>query len=161
MSILFFDASVIVKRYIRERGSIWVRQICEAENEDGNQLNRVAIAEISRVEVGAAFAILVRRNEISEKMRDHAYQQFTNEMDNEYRIIRLTGEIIRDAAKLTQEHPLKAYDAVQLATGLALASSLKNANLSLTFVGGDEKLLHAAQAEGLAIENPFMHTDLD
>lgn len=45
MSILFFDASVIVKRYIRERGSIWVRQICEAENEDGNQLNRVAIAE--------------------------------------------------------------------------------------------------------------------
>ncbi len=161
MSILFFDASVIVKRYIREAGSIWVRQICEAEDEDGNKLNRVAIAEISRVEVGAAFAILARRNVISKNLRDYAYKQFTDEIEHEYRAIRLTTEIIRDAAKLTQGHPLKAYDAVQLATGLAPASSLESLSLSLTFVSGDEKLLQAAQSEGLTIENPFMHTELE
>lgn len=159
MSILFFDASAVVKRYVREPGSIWVRQVCRARNEDGSRLNAVAIAEISRVEVAAAFAVLVRRNEISANLRERAYKQFTDEIEEEYHLVRLTAEILSSAAELTQRHPLKAYDAVQLAVALAFQESLKGANLSVTLVSGDDRLLQAATAEGLETDNPFSHAN--
>lgn len=157
MSLFFFDASAIVKRYIREPGSAWVRRVCDARDEKDARLNRLMIAEIGRVEVAAAFAILVRRNEIPRKLGARAYEQFTEEVEQEYRAIRLTPAVIHHATELTQRHPLKAYDAVQLATALALDESLRADNLSLAFVSGDEKLLQAARAEGLATENPFDH----
>ncbi|MBI5301968.1 MAG: hypothetical protein HY868_07510 [Chloroflexi bacterium] len=57
MAIYYFDASAIVKRYVREPESIWTRPIGDARDESGSKLNRVVIADISRVEVAAAFAI--------------------------------------------------------------------------------------------------------
>ncbi len=161
MPIYFFDASAIVKRYVQEPGSIWIRQICDARDNESQKLNRLVIAEISRVEVAAAFAILVRRNEIPRTLGRRAFLEFSNEIDEEYRSIRLAPMILRNAAELTQRHPLKAYDAVQLAASLAYNESLREFDLTLTFVSGDDKLIQAARAEGLATDNPFEHTDLD
>jgi len=161
MSIYFFDASAIVKRYIREPGSLWVREICEARDEDQDKVHIIAIAEISRVEVAAAFGILVRRNEIPKSLGKRAYEQFTDEIDQEYQPLRLTPGILRDAANLTQRHPLKAYDAVQLAVALDFNETVKQQDLSMIFVSGDDALLQAARAEGMATENPFDHRDLD
>jgi predicted nucleic acid-binding protein len=59
------------------------------------------------------------------------------------------------AADLTQHHPLKAYDAVQLAVALRYGPVL--AGHPFTFVSGDDTLLAAARAEELSIENPFDH----
>ncbi len=159
MSIYFFDASAIVKRYVREPGSAWVRDLCNAPDENQNTLHIVGIAEISRVEVAAAFEILVRRNEISKTLGNHVYDQFTDEFVHEYESVRLTSEIVRDAAELTQRHPLKAYDAVQLATALDFRASLRANQKDLIFVCGDTNLLQAARAEGLAVENPFDHAE--
>ncbi len=161
MPFLFFDANAVVKLYVREPGSVWVRQMCEERDEDGNKPNIVVIAEISRVEVAAAFAILVRRNEISKTLGERAYKQFVGEIEQVFRSVRLTAGILHQASDLTQRHPLKAYDAVQLATALAFDAPLKSENLSLTFVSGDDKLLQAASGEELATDNPFNHTDLD
>jgi predicted nucleic acid-binding protein len=61
------------------------------------------------------------------------------------------------AAHLTQRHPLKAYDAVQLAVALRQQRAMAAYHLPLTFVSGDERLLEAARAEGLSVENPFDH----
>jgi hypothetical protein len=54
---------------------------------------------------------------------------------------------------------LKAYDAVQLAAGLALKGTLAEQDIPLVFVSGDDTLITAAQAEGLTADNPFWHTD--
>jgi cation transport ATPase len=58
---------------------------------------------------------------------------------------------------LTQQHPLKAYDAVQLAVALHQNRFLLTVHHTLTFISGDRKLLAAAVAEELAIDNPFEH----
>jgi predicted nucleic acid-binding protein len=121
----------------------------------------ISVAEISRVEVAAAFAILVRRNEIPPTLGKRAFQEFTDEIDEEYSLVRLTPEIIRHATDLTQRHPLKAYDAVQLATALAFHESLRAQGFPLIFVSGDDRLVPAAETEGLATDNPFNHVDLD
>jgi len=61
------------------------------------------------------------------------------------------------AAHLTQRHPLKAYDAVQLAVALRHSRALAARHLVLTFVSGDATLVTAAQSEGLPTDNPFDH----
>ena len=78
-----------------------------------------------------------------------------------YQFIPVTGSLLVQAAKLAQQHPLKAYDAVQLAAALFIKARVESNGHSLTFISGDKKLLRAAEAEGLKIENPFDHTDLD
>ena len=86
------------------------------------------------------------------------YQRFTNHLIHRYAIIPVSTADFVAAADLTQRHPLKAYDAIQLAVALRYAQILSGH--PFTFVSGDSTLLAAAQtaqAEGLVTENPFDH----
>jgi len=70
-------------------------------------------------------------------------------------LVAITRAIIDRAVRLTQGHKLRGYDAVQLATALAVDTALTVAGLSqLIFVAADGDLLTAANAEGLATEDP-------
>jgi uncharacterized protein len=52
-------------------------------------------------------------------------------------------------------HPLRAYDAIQLATAADLHARRRNVNLSrLTFLSADQPLNQAALAEGLLVDDP-------
>lgn len=56
---------------------------------------------------------------------------------------------------LAARYTLRGYDAVQLAAALVLQQARQAAQLpALTFVSADLEQLHAAEAEGLTIENP-------
>jgi hypothetical protein len=50
---------------------------------------------------------------------------------------------------------------MQLAVALDTYTLLKANEVSLNFVSGDETLLQAARAEGMATDNPFAHAELD
>jgi len=45
--------------------------------------------------------------------------------------------------------------------GLQVAQHLAHQEVTLTFVSGDRQALDTATAEGLPVENPFDHTDLN
>jgi hypothetical protein len=64
----------------------------------------------------------------------------------------MSEAILDIACGLIDNHPLRAYDPIQLAGCLALRSS--NANEHPVFVGSDDNLLKAAEAEGLPVWNP-------
>lgn len=61
------------------------------------------------------------------------------------------------AAMLTRKHPLRGYDAVQVAVALRYHMRLDALRLPVTFVSGDRTVLTAARAEGLLTDNPFDH----
>lgn len=67
--------------------------------------------------------------------------------------------IIADrAGELLDRHPLRAYDAIQLASALRINEVLTTANLSSpTFLSADNKLLAVAAAEALPTDNPNDH----
>lgn len=66
--------------------------------------------------------------------------------------------LIDSAIQLTRRQKLRGYDAIHLACALALNKPLATNHLPpLTFVAADDNLLAAAQAEGLATENPNEH----
>jgi predicted nucleic acid-binding protein len=62
------------------------------------------------------------------------------------------------AGELVGRHPLRAYDAIQLASALqAQANLTQAAGPLLTFIAADDNLLTVAQAEGLLTDNPNRH----
>lgn len=156
MSFYYFDASALVKYYVTEPGSAWVRQLIEERNQETGQTSHgILVAEITRVEVAAGLAVTERVGRIRKSERDREYSRFTSQLIHRYAVIPLITGDLEMAAGLTQHHPLKAYDAVQLAVALRYHRIL--AAHQLTFVSGDNTLLSAARAEGLSIDNPFDH----
>lgn len=159
MALYYFDASALVKYYVLEPGTTWVRGIIDAVDPHSKQLlNLVAIAEATLAEGAAAFAVLCRTQRLSRHARDAVFRALMGHIAAQrYHVIMVLPADFHSAAHLTQRHPLKAYDAMQLAVALRYRRALARRRLELTFVSSDGTLLTAAQAEGLSTDNPFDH----
>lgn len=146
----YFDTSALVKRYTQEEGAGWVRSITASEAG-----NAVLIANIGMVEVAAVLARIKREGRITEQKQTDYLQLFLKDVDEQYKVVSLNSRIIRQAIDLTQQHKLRGYDAVHLATALLFNDELLAEELPpLTFAAADEDLLAAAEAEGLETTNP-------
>jgi predicted nucleic acid-binding protein len=161
VSVYYFDANVQVKYYVPEPGSTWVRQIVDEVDSAGNLVHTLFTAEISLVEVAAAISVVHRVGRIGRRLRDAAFDKYMKGVMARYQLIPITSSLLHKAAHLTQAHPLKGYDAVQLAAGLDLKAALDRRKIPMIFVRGDDQLLKAAQTEGLVTENPFDYAHLD
>jgi predicted nucleic acid-binding protein len=154
MSSFYLDSSALTKRYLTETGSKWIDTITDPQSG-----NTIIVAEITRVEVAAAFAARQRApGGISRKRRDEAVSLLLQHFNSEYQITPVNPRIIGHAVDLTQTYRLRGYDAVQLATALDANATLTAAGLTvLTFIAADSDLLAAARAEGLLVDNPNLH----
>jgi predicted nucleic acid-binding protein len=156
MSFFYWDSSVVVKRYVDEPGSAWVRLLA-ADSE-----NIFLTSEMTIVEVSAAIAISIRVGKLTRRQGQHAYRDFANDVETgAYQLLAVTRSLIDRAALLPRAYPLKGYDAVHLATGLEAACNLADQEIVLVLVSGDDQMLHAAEAEGLMTDNPFLHLGMD
>lgn len=162
MPIYFFDSSALVKRYIDEDGTTWVRAIT-----DSTASNTIYLAEISGVEILAAITkrqrMGVKSGGISSRDATTAIRLFRDDFARQYQIMGVTSPLISHAMDLTEKHKLRAYDAVQLAVALDIDSKNKilaaNSPMSsivptLTVVSSDDDLNIASIAEGLSLEDP-------
>ncbi len=153
MSYYFLDSSALTKRYLVEAGTAWVDALT-----DPSARNTIVAAEVTLVEVAAALAARHRAGDIILGERDEAVNLLNEHFDTEYQIVPITREILDRAVTLTQNHRLRGYDAIQLATALAANDSLATANLpGLTFVAADGDLVSAARAEVIFAEDPNQH----
>jgi predicted nucleic acid-binding protein len=158
--VYYLESSALVKYYVTEPGSTWVRQVVDAEE------NVLVSAEITIAEVAAALGVITRMGRISRHQRDAFWEQFTRDLLQRYEFLPTRRTIITRAAALCLKHPLRGFDAIHLASGLQLQETLEQQGaegdaLSSTYVTSDDRLVTAAQTEGLTVENPFWHTDLD
>ncbi|MFQ6099795.1 MAG: type II toxin-antitoxin system VapC family toxin [Anaerolineae bacterium] len=84
----FLDASAIVKYYVDEPGSVWVKKVVHRLAPDtGIRTNTVFIAEVSIAEVTAAFAILHRMGRIRQRTRKGIFDRFLAEADTLFELI--------------------------------------------------------------------------
>jgi len=155
----YFDANAVVKYYVLEPGSTWIREIV---SEQGTGLvsrtNTVFISDASITACAAGFAVLFRMNRIRRSTRDRVFQAFIKHITiGLFRTIPVGTEDFRSAAYLTQDYPLKGYDAVQLAVALRQNTVLALRGIPFTLVSGDNTLLNAARGENLLVDNPFDH----
>lgn len=153
MSVYFFDSSAIVKRYVNETGTAWVKSIT-------NPLagNRIHIARITGVEVVAAITKRVREGSITPSAGAAAIAEFRTHFASEYVSTDITSGLITAAMQLAENYVLRGYDAVQL----SVASEVNRRSLAigmpgLTVISADRELNNAATAEGLTTDDPNFH----
>jgi hypothetical protein len=153
MITYYFDSSALVKAYAPERGSGWVQQ--EIDPASGNV---TVISQLALPEVFAAFSRKVREGTLAQTHVQQLRQDFVRDFTSLFVSVVAGLDVLWAAADLTQRHPLRGYDAVQLATALLVNSKRMANNLTpLVFVSADGQLCQAAQREGLAVENPNLH----
>jgi len=153
MAGYFCESSAIAKRYISETGTSWIIGLMRQAAK-----NEFAVAQITGVEVVSAIVRRHRGNFLTTAQADKAIHRFLRDFNNIFGVIRIDDAIIRSAIYLAQTHVLRGYDAVQLTSALSLNDSLSKLGLPLfTFISADIALNSAANAEGLAVDNPNNH----
>lgn len=146
----FLDTSALVKRYVPEIGSEWILSITDPATD-----NDLTISQITWVEVHSAFARRLRDGSLSAERFGLIVQKVREDFENEYRVIDIDQTLIETAGELVMQHPLRAYDSVQLASALRFQSTLVSVpDTQLIFVSADNRLLDIAQSEGMAFDNP-------
>jgi predicted nucleic acid-binding protein len=86
-------------------------------------------------------------------------QALRYDLDTQYQVVEIDRALTESAGQLVRKHPLRAYDAVQLASVLQVKPAFASAkSASLVFVTADERLIAMAQAEGLLADSPNHHT---
>jgi len=81
MAVYYFDASAVVKYYVPEPGSLWTRQLLDAQDPaSGQALHVILVAEVTRVEVAAGLASIERVGRIRRAVRVREYQRFTSHL---------------------------------------------------------------------------------
>lgn len=151
--IYFFDSSALVKRYVTEVGSPWVQNLTTPSS--GHTL---IVARITWVELLSALSRLQRMQNISSHHVTTSIGAFRFDWKTQYQVVELNEQITQHAGQLVQNHTLRAYDAVQLASALALFSPFTRTTPNpFVFISADNRLLTIAQAEDLPTDNPLQH----
>ena len=73
-------------------------------------------------------------------------------------MVEFTADLVGHARVLLERHALRAYDAIKLASASVAGEALVAAGLAEPiFLAADDRLLDAARAEGMIVDNPNFH----
>jgi predicted nucleic acid-binding protein len=136
--MLFVDASGLVKRYVRERGSAQVRTLLAT--------HPIAVSRLSEVEVPSALIRLARDGRLAARSRDRVLQAFVADFPS-WHIVEVIPAVTALAHTMLRRHELGAGDAIQLASALWLRATV----IVTGVVAFDTRLVTAAKAEQFAI----------
>jgi len=153
MAVYFFDSSGIVKNYISEQGSAWIKTLV-----DPLAGNMLYLAEITGAELVSAIVRRQRRGATTFPDAAAAITTFRADFARAYFRLDITALLVANAMGLVESHGLRGYDSVQLAAALALRDLCTASGLPApVFIAADAELNSAAVAEGLTVDNPNNH----
>jgi predicted nucleic acid-binding protein len=153
MAVFYLDTSALVKRYAQEPGTAWVLSLTDVAAEHDLYTVRVTGPEMI-----AALFRKSRRGEISPEEARRSAENFRADWEHQYQIVEVTARVADRAMELAEKHGLRGYDAVHLASALALQEMREAMDLpSLAFVSADAQQRETAAIEGFPVENPNEH----
>jgi predicted nucleic acid-binding protein len=150
MTTYYLDTSALVKRYVNETGSSWLQATLETAPRPS-----VILVHLAIVEMTSALMRRVREGAVSAPEYIRIQNAFLSDCLDHYELVTAADDIIDQANRLLEEHPLRAYDAIHLAAAVVSNQALLAGNLPpLIFVSADDRLNQAASLEGLPVDNP-------
>ena len=139
--MLFADTSALIKLYVSEPGSRAMRELAA---------DTVAVSALAWPEAMATFGRRLREG-LDDAPRHRARVRQLEQDWPTYLRVALSEPVLKRVADLCAWHPLRAGDAIQLASALLL----KDAGVPVSFASGDLRLNQAAAAEGLEVLSPL------
>lgn len=147
MATYYFDTSALVKLYVRESGTNAALELTKNLDRDA-----LAVADLARVEFRAAIGRRQRAGDISPKTASEKLADLDSHLGSIFLVQPMSVSVLDEACVILDRHPLRAYDAVQLAACVMLAPLAPKP--PIVFVCSDQELLDAAGREGLKTFDP-------
>jgi uncharacterized protein len=153
MALYFFDSSALVKCYVHEQGSSWVREITASAS--GNLIH---ISLLTVAEIASALARRRREGNVSTSERDRLFGAFLVDSARMCLLLRVEEDVVQQAVTLMNRYLLRTADAIQVSTAMLLRQTLQEAQFGpVTVASADGRVLQAATQEGLPAENPNLY----
>ena len=139
--ILYCDTSALVKCYFSEEGS-------EAVLDLRRRAEVTAISVVGYSEFHSAINRKRRDGDLSAREAERILHDFDVDWEGYVRV-EITPALNKIVARLLKVYPLRAFDALHLASALLLRTQLRQADVS--FCGFDDKQRLAAERERLDV----------
>ncbi|WP_423223682.1 type II toxin-antitoxin system VapC family toxin [Candidatus Amarolinea aalborgensis] len=153
MTTYYLDTSALIKRYVDEVGSRWLRATL-----NGKPRPAMITVHLVIVEVTSALMRRVREGVLTDAEYVQVQNAFRADCLRQYELVTAVDDVIDQANRLLETYSLRAYDAVHLATAVVSNRHLLANDLApLAFLSADDRLNQAASAEGLTVDNPNTH----
>jgi len=138
----FLDTSALVKRYHVEMGTTRLDTVFAEPDAI------FIIASITIAEITSAIALKHEQGETSQEALVRTLSKFSEDLIAEFWILDIERHHIHQAQELILRHGLRTLDSLQLSLLLVTKA------LSPIFLCSDRRLLAAATAEGISVEDP-------
>ena len=153
MAAYYLDSSALVKRYIAETGSGWLRQLT-----DPTQSHVLYTAAVAGPEMIAALVRRARGGQIPASAARHGVANVRLDWRSLYTIVAVDETVIARAMDVAELHGLRGYDAVHVAAALSIQDQRQASRRSpLTFISADQQQLTVASSEGMTVDDPNQH----
>ena len=129
----FFDSSAFAKRYIDEKGSASVDEVCQNTDE-------LALCVLCVPEIISALNRRVRERSIAHSDYTTAKKHLVDDVRDAV-IVNLTSDVVSLSISILEHNAIRAMDALHVASAFAWGADL--------FVSSDKRQVKAAQKQGL------------
>ena len=134
------DTSALAKRYVAESNSSVIWELCDRDSV------QIVFSRLGRLELASALNRRRRQGELTDEAHDEAWRLFEDHLER-YGVIEMAASVLDRAETLLARHPLRAADAIHLASAIAIRDAGENPR----FVTADRRQAEAAEAEGLDV----------
>jgi predicted nucleic acid-binding protein len=154
----YLDASALAKRYSLELGTPLLNHLFTSVPLDRLYVFNVGMAEVASLLVRKKNADLISTAALTQALADLRVEiVFSSGLQ---RIV-ATNALVTSALALIETHSINATDAVILQSALGLRTRLHSTGDDIVVMASDQRLLRAAQAEGLITFNPETQSQAD
>jgi len=138
VAFAYFDTSVLIKRYVDELGRGEVLRLLRKRD--------CVVSAVLAVEVRSALRRRVADGTLDEKQITSIVKRFTADRAF-WTVIEASGEVLAAAEAVAAAHPLRALDAIHVASAQLFAARI--ASPAFIFVSADIRQTTAAAALGI------------
>ncbi len=146
MAVYYLDTSALVKLYVRESGTERMLRLAADP-----AAPRLAILSLARAELYSAVRRRERAGDLDRVLVTQLLDRFESHLKTRFLRQSVSDAVLDLACALIDRHPLRAYDALQVAGCLILRSAAPEPPV---FVCADQQLLEVAKTEGLTWLDP-------
>jgi predicted nucleic acid-binding protein len=152
----YIDPSAWVKRYYHEAGTELTNSLFDKLL--GPRPSRLLCSRVGMTEVVSVLNRHRNAGRVTQSLFNMAYIYFEAD-SRRIRLLSVRNHQIDASVRLLLTHNLNATDALHLQVALEVQSRLSKQGDTLLIFAADQRLLRAAQAEGLTIFNPETGTE--
>jgi predicted nucleic acid-binding protein len=146
--VYYLETSALVKKYRTERGTEVVAELFQHKR--GSDV--FVTSYFTVVEITSVATRLLRGGALTSQAYQVIMGNLSRDMRETVRLHAVSDSVLSESIRLTQDHALRAPDAIHVATALGVRAGIPGH--PFYFLGSDTRLNTACQSSGLLVLDP-------